>query len=220
MIILFGGEKGGVGKTTLATNIASLRSNRNREVLIVDTDRQSTASFWCSVREDKCVTHRISSIQKYEKAVRTEIKELSKKYEDIIVDAGGRDSPELRGALLVCDIAIFPLKPSQFDLWTLSRLNKLVDVAREINEILVAYVVINTASPNPNVRELEEMVELVKEFTELKVMKSVIHERIVYKRAAVEGLGVIEYKPEDAKATQEIVNLYEEIFNRGEDEKE
>lgn len=212
MIVLFGGEKGGAGKTTLATNIVALRTSLQPETLLIDTDRQSTSSFWCSVREEKGVLQRVTSIQKYEKAVRTEAKELNKKYEDIIIDAGGRDSPELRGSLLVCNKAIFPLRPSQFDLWTLGRLNVLVETAKEINEFLDAYVVINMASPNPNVKEAEEMKELVKEFTQLNILKTIVYERIAYRRAALEGMGVTEYKPEDNKAIQEIVSLYEEIY--------
>jgi len=218
MILLIGGEKGGAGKTTISTNIASLRTSRQKETLLVDTDRQSTSSFWCSVREENGVSPRVSSVQKYEKSVRTEVKELSKKFQDIIIDAGGRDSPELRGSLLVCNKAIFPLRPSQFDLWTLGRLNVLVETAREINESLEAYVVVNMASPNPNVKEAEDMKELVKEFTQLDILKTIIYERIVYRRAALEGMGVVEYRPEDTKAVQEITSLYEEIYGMIENE--
>ncbi|WPY01878.1 ParA-like protein (plasmid) [Candidatus Trichorickettsia mobilis] len=212
MIILFGGEKGGVGKTTLATNIAVLRTIRQPDTLLIDTDRQSTASFWCSVREETNITPRITSVQKYDRSVRTEITELNKKYKDIIVDAGGRDSPELRGALLVSNIAVFPLRPSQFDLWTLRRLAVLVETAREINENLEVYIAVNMASPNPSVKEIEEMRELVKEFTQLKMLKASIYERIIYRRAAISGMGVVEYKPEDPKAIQEVINLYEELY--------
>lgn len=219
MIVLIGGEKGGAGKTTIATNLAALRTSIQKETLLVDTDRQSTSSFWCSVREEKKGgVPRVSSIQKYEKAVRTEVKELSKKFQDIIIDAGGRDSPELRGSLLVCDKAIFPLRPSQFDLWTLGRLNVLVETAREINESLEAYVVVNMASPNPNVKEADGMKDLVKEFTQLSILTTIVYERIVYRRAALEGMGVVEYKPEDSKAVNEVVSLYEEIYGRIEGE--
>lgn len=212
MIILVGGEKGGPGKTTIATNIAAMRTNEMEDVLLVDTDRQPTSSYWCSMREDKGIKPRVASIQKYDKAVRTEISELKKKFSDIIIDAGGRDSPELRGALLVCDKAIFPLRPSQFDLWTLGRLNTLVEVALEINENLKAYVVINQSSPNPAVREAEEMKEFLSEFENINLMKSVICERIVFRRAALNGMAVTEYKPEDIKANEEINALYREIF--------
>jgi chromosome partitioning protein len=212
MIILVGGEKGGPGKTTVATNIAAMRTREIEDVLLVDTDRQPTSSYWCSMREDKGIKPRVASIQKYDKAVRTEITELKKKFSDIIIDAGGRDSPELRGALLVCDKAIFPLRPSQFDLWTLGRLNTLVEVALEINENLKAYVVINQSSPNPAVREADEMKEFLSEFGNIKLMSSVICERIVFRRAALNGMAVTEYKPEDIKANEEMNALYREIF--------
>lgn len=62
------------------------------------------------------------------------------------------------------------------------------------------------------------MKELVKEFTQLNILKTIVYERIVYRRAALEGMGVVEYKPEDPKATQEIVNLYEEVYGKIENE--
>lgn len=212
MIVLVGGEKGGPGKTTIATNLAAMRTSDIGDVLLVDTDKQPTSSYWCSLREDKGITPRVSSIQKYEKAVRTEVLELKRKYTDIIIDAGGRDSPELRGALLVCDKAIFPLRPSQFDLWTLGRLQSLVETASEINEDLKAYVVINQASPNPAVKEAEEMKSFLDEFRDIRMLNTVICERISFRRSALHGMAVTEYKPEDPKAIDEITNLYEEIF--------
>jgi chromosome partitioning protein len=56
-------------------------------------DKQPTSSYWRSLREDKRVAPRNSSVQKCDKSVRIEVAELSKKYKDIIIDAGGRDSP-------------------------------------------------------------------------------------------------------------------------------
>lgn len=213
MILLIGGEKGGPGKTTVATNLAAMRTTEIGDVLLIDTDRQPTASYWCSLREDKEIFPRVSSIQKYDKSVRTEILELKKKYTDIIIDAGGRDSPELRGSLLVCDKAIFPLRPSQFDLWTIGRLDHLIETASEINEKLEAYILVSQASPNPAVKEAEEMTQFLSDFKNMHLLKSVLHERISYRRAALNGMAVSEYKPEDLKATEEITNLYKEIFN-------
>lgn len=212
MIVLIGGEKGGPGKTTIATNLAAMRTSEIEDVLLVDTDKQPTSSYWCSLREDKSILPRVSSVQKYDKAVRTEILELKRKYTDIIIDAGGRDSPELRGALLVCDKAIFPLRPSQFDLWTLGRLHSLVETASEINEKLKAFVVINQASPNPAVKEADEMRAFLDEFDDIKMLNTVICERISFRRSALHGMAVAEYKPEDTKATEEMTSLYKEIF--------
>ena len=47
-IVLFGGEKGGTGKTTLATNMAAMLALQGKDVLLLDTDRQGTASFWAT----------------------------------------------------------------------------------------------------------------------------------------------------------------------------
>jgi chromosome partitioning protein len=212
MILLIGGEKGGPGKTTLATNLAAMRTKATGDLLLIDTDKQLTASFWCSTREDNNILPRIASVQKFDKSVRTEALSLNRKYQDIIIDAGGRDSPELRGSLLVADKAIFPLRPSQFDLWTLGRINTLVDTALDINEKLQAYVVLNQASTNPSVKETEEAKGFIYEFPNLKLLNIVISERIVFRRAAIAGMSVVEYKPEDSKATEEIQNFYEEIF--------
>ena len=213
MVILICGEKGGPGKTTVATNLAAMRVKESNDLLLIDTDRQPTASYWCSLREDRQVKPRVASIQKFEKAVRTETLELKKKYKDILIDAGGRDSPELRSALLVAEKAIFPLRPSQFDLWTLGRMDVLVENAKEFNKNLEAFVVINQASPNPNVKEVEEARELIKEFKNLSLFGAHLCERIVYRRAAIQGMAVFEYKPEDRKAIEEISKLYEEIFH-------
>jgi len=213
MIVLIGGEKGGPGKTTIAVNLAAIRTKQTGDLLLIDTDRQPTASYWCSLREDNQIFPRVSSIQKFEKSVRTETLVLKEKYNDIIIDAGGRDSPELRGALLVANKAIFPLRPSQFDLWTLGRLNTLVETAMEVNENLKAYVVINQASTNPAVKETQEAMELVKEFSQLKLIKTFLCERIAFRRSAIQGMAVTEFKPEDNRAIEEMSSLYEEVFN-------
>lgn len=209
MIVLIGGEKGGPGKTTLAVNLAAMRGG---DLLLIDTDRQQSASYWCEVRDDRGITPRVASVQKFEKAVRTETLALKSKYNDIIIDAGGRDSTELRSALLVADKAILPLRPSQFDLWTLERLDELVGIAKEFNEGLVAHVVINQASTHPGVREVRQAKELIAEFENLELYDNYICERIAFRRAAIQGLSVCEYKPTDLKAVEEMRGLYNDIF--------
>ena len=213
MIILVGGEKGGPGKTTLAINLASMRTKVTDDLLLIDTDKQPTSSYWCSIREDKQILPRVASIQKFGKSVRTETLALKEKYEDIIIDAGGRDSPELRGGLLVAKKAVFPLRPSQFDLWTLGRLNTLVETASEFNEGLKAFILINQAPTNPAIKEVQEAKDLISEFENLRLLKTHICERIVFRRSAVQGMSVTEYKPTDSKAVEEITSVYEEIFD-------
>lgn len=211
MVILVGGEKGGPGKTTIAVNLAAMRLLNKRDALLIDTDRQHTASFWCSTREEKGIAPRIPSVQKFDKAVCNETMDLRARYDDIILDAGGHDSLELRSALLAADKAIIPLRPSQFDLWTLQRMSTLVEQAKQFNKTLRAFVVINQASTNPQVKELQEAQDLIQEFEHLTLLKTFLCERIVYRRAAMKGLSVVEYLPPDAKAIDEMTRLYQEV---------
>ena len=53
MIILIGSEKGGVGKSTLATNLATALALKGSDIILVDADRQSTSANWSQDRKEK-----------------------------------------------------------------------------------------------------------------------------------------------------------------------
>lgn len=212
MIVLIGGEKGGTGKTTIATNLAALRALEGKDILLVDTDPQRTASFWSLSRDEKNTSPRVTTIQKLDN-VKQEILALKGKFDDIIIDAGGRDSMELRTSLLVADKVYFPLRASQFDLWTLAKINNHVRDVRYINESLKAFVLINQASSNPSVKESSEATLFLDEFEELNIIECTISDRIAFRKAAIRGLCVKELVPEDKKATAEILAFYEEVFH-------
>ena len=211
-IILIGGEKGGTGKTTLAVNMAAARAKEGHDVLMVDTDPQGSASYWAAAREEKGVVPRIASIQKFGKTLASELKDLSNRYEDIIVDAGGRDSIELRSGLVVADRAYVPIQASQFDVWTLDQMDSLVNQAQGLNPNLKAYVVINRASTNPMVEESNEARQMLDEFDSLTLLESIIRDRIAYRKAARDGMAVFELPKLDHKACAEINSLYLEIY--------
>ena len=117
MIILIGGEKGGTGKTTLATNMAAMRALAGRDVLLIDTDPQGSANYWAQNRDEEEISPRVACVQKFGKGLPAEVKDLAVRYQDIIIDAGGRDSVELRSAMVIADQAYIPIQPSQFDIW-------------------------------------------------------------------------------------------------------
>lgn len=219
-IILFGGEKGGTGKTTLATNTAAMLALEGKDVLLLDTDRQGTASFWAVVREESETEPRISCVQKFGKGLASQVRDLAGRYDEIIIDAGGRDSMELRYGLGVCDRAYIPLQPFQFDIWTLRQMNDLAEMASGINEGLQAFVVLNRVSTNPAVREDREAKEFIEreDFTHLSVVEAILKDRIAFRKSARDGLSVVEWK-QDKKAVAEMNQLYHEVYS-GWEEKE
>ena len=163
--------------------------------MLVDTDSQGSASYWARSRDDAGITPRVACIQKFGKGLQGEIQNLTGRYQDIIIDAGGRDSVELRAAMIVAQKAFVPIQASQFDIWTLGRMNDLAATAQGFNPDLRAWVVINRGSTNPSVTEIAQAGEILEEFEYLDLATSVICDRIAYRKATREGLSVAEMKP-------------------------
>jgi chromosome partitioning protein len=212
MIVLLGGEKGGTGKSTISVNLAVWLAQQGGDVILVDTDRQRTASHFVERRNSADSLPTIHCAEKYGNVYDT-VKDLSSRYEYVLVDAGGRDSEELRTAMVAADTLYVPLKASQPDLETSVHVNELVKLARGMNPGLNANLVISMGPTNPVVHEAQEAQELLLELAEFELSEVVIRERKVYRDAMAEGRGVVEMANE--KASSEIEMLAKSIFQTG-----
>jgi chromosome partitioning protein len=215
MIVLVGGQKGGVGKTTLAVNLAAMRSRAGRDVLLIDADRQGSANLWAGIRHEDSRDAPVPCVQKVGRGLAADIRDLATRYEDVVIDAGGQDSVELRAAMAIAEFALFPIQPSIFDAATLETLAELVAQAQALNTKLVAAVVINLASTHPRVKEADEAKELVVEYGDLHLLEIVIRERIIFRKSARDGLCVFESGDRDRSAETEMNALYREVFRNG-----
>src|SRR5690242_198797 len=148
MIIVAGGIKGGGGKTTTATNLAIIRATAGRDVLLADADDQETASDFTNLRNERAISRASYTCVKLTgAAVRTEIRRLAPKYQDIVIDTGGRDTTSQRAALTVAAVLLVPFVPRSFDLWTIDKVAELVGEMKAANPKLRAYTFINRADP-------------------------------------------------------------------------
>lgn len=209
MILLVGAEKGGVGKSTIATNLAVQLAHEGADVLLLDTDAQATAARFIERRNEAGILPAIQCLQRTGD-VSAALRDLSRRYQIIVVDAGGRDSKELRTAAAVADLLITPIRASQADLETLPKMNELVGLARGFNPNLQAFAVLSMAPTNPQIRETEEARELLVEFDQLSLADTVIRDRKVFRDALLAGRGVVEMDNGQAKA--EIQLLAQEFF--------
>lgn len=210
MIILIGAEKGGTGKTTLATNLAAQRARAGHDVLLVDADPQGSASYWAQVREEGGVLPPVPCVQKFGKGLQATLQDLARRYEDLVVDAGGRDSVELRVGLVVAQKAYIPVQASQFDIWSLDHIDELVATAQGFNPALRAFVLLARASPHPLVSEARA---ILVDYPHLLAAQTIVHDRIAYRRSSREGRAVSELSPLDGKAVAELVSWYKEVFD-------
>ncbi|WP_143484567.1 AAA family ATPase, partial [Pseudomonas aeruginosa] len=144
MIITIGNTKGGVGKTTLAVNLAIARAMSGRDVWLIDGDRQGTAQTAISIRAEaghqpgiSCATYPDGP------TLRAQVQQQAGKFDDIIIDAGGRDSTALRAALVLSDVLLIPFQPRSYDVWALNDIAALVDEARSVRDGFRAVAVLN-----------------------------------------------------------------------------
>src|SRR3954453_1434629 len=95
VIITVGGIKGGTGKTTVATNLAVMRQKAGRDTLLIDADEQQSASIFAVQRQQ--IGHgTLPCVQLLGANLAVQIRDLAGRYEDVIIDPGGRDSASQR----------------------------------------------------------------------------------------------------------------------------
>ncbi len=212
MIIVVGGIKGGSGKTTLATNLAVIRSAEGHDVLLIDADDQETSTDFTILRNERRPDGAgYTSIKLTGAAVRTETQRLANKYEDIIIDTGGRDTTSQRAALTIADFLLVPFVPRSFDVWTLEKVSSLVNEMQAANPDLQAYTFINRADPRG--QDNDDAAEVLRETELLSFIETPLGARKAFSNAAAAGLAVTEIKPQDSKATEEMMMLYRYIFD-------
>lgn len=208
MRILIGSEKGGSGKTTVATNVATELARRGRDVLLIDTDPQASARRWADRRAQAGDRPKVHCTERRGDVFES-IRDAADRYQDIIIDAGGRDSEELRSAMTAAELLLVPLRPSQLDLETVVTMKKLVGLVRSFNRSLIDRILLTQMPTHRMVTESRDAREALSDIEGVALSDSRIYERKAYRDAVTQGLGVVEL-PGPARA--EVQVLVEEVI--------
>lgn len=211
MITVVGGNKGGSGKTTTASNLAIALTHEGHDVCLVNGDLQRTAAKHHAEREASGVEPAFTLIEKFDNLTQT-LRALDEKYDHVIVDVAGRNSREFITSGVVAHQIIAPLQCSQPDLDTLTELAQQIEAMRDLNPELKVFCLQSMATTNPVLRgnERKEFLEYLEEFPTIETLQTVICFRKVYRDCMSNGTGVVETNNEAAKA--EIKQLMKEVF--------
>jgi chromosome partitioning protein len=212
MIVAVVAEKGGVGKTVVATNLAGMRAAAGFRALLLDVDTQASSTFWTQFRSERSLpqvetqAHRGEAFRRYVNAPRA-------LHDDIVIDVGAGDGPSLDTALQGADCAVIPVRPTGVDMYTMQLMDHRVAEARELNPRLRALALINQASTNPRHRGLGVAIESLREGSRnLTVADTVLRDRVAYQRSHTLGQTVLEYVPRSDRGVEEMLSLYREVF--------
>jgi len=205
MVVTVASTKGGVGKSTIAVNLAVEAARDGKRVLLVDSDIQGSSIGFRAAREKDD----IKAMSIITSTLHRDLGDF-KNFDCIIVDVGGRDTGVFRSALLAADIVIVPVLPSQYDIWAAADNVENIRLARVVKEIksffLFNQVIQGTKISGEATAALEEIIGE----DGIKLMESQLVSRVAYKNSISKGLGVSEYEP-NGKAAAEMHTLYEEI---------
>jgi len=211
MIVGVLNTKGGVGKSTLALNLAVARALAGRDVWLIDGDRQATAMQAVAQRAESGVMPALAVAHFTDgPLLRSQVQQGTSKYDDIIIDAGGRDSTALRAALMLADVVLIPFQPRSVDIWAMGDMAELVKEAHSMRDGLKAFALLNGADPRGS--DNAEAAQAVADFEHIQYLDAPIGRRKALADAMGDGLSVLESKPKDEKAINEINMLVNLVF--------
>lgn len=214
MVISVTNLKGGVGKTTVAVNVAVGFALKGYSVCLVDSDReQRSATEWRDNRDKPETEVTVVSIS--EKQFTAEIKALRGKFDIVVIDGVPQLSELAQYMIGVSDLVLIPITPSLIDyrgFETFFKKYKEIKIMKEeMGGSVIGAVVINRVQRNRLITEIPEAVESY----DIKLLGSRLFDRLAYKDTFTEGLSVLEYKDEKAKdEVQQLVNEIEDLLQK------
>lgn len=182
-----------------------------RDVWLVDGDIQGTAQEVISIRAENGTQPAIAcSAFPDGKTLRAQIQQQAQKYDDVVIDVGGRDSTPLRAAMLLCDVLLIPFQPRSFDVWAIDNMVSLIEEALSVRDSFPVYVVLNMADTQG--KDNQEAAQAIENIEVITYLDTSICRRKAYANAGGQGLSVLEFKPQDKKASDEIQLLLDKLF--------
>ena len=205
-VVAIANTKGGVGKSTVATNLAVEAARAGVSTLLVDTDPQASSTLFASARPADRPSFR--SVQMTKPILHREIPELARPFDLVLIDTGGRETATFRSALMASTEVVVPITPSAYDVWASEDVFALVDELGATRDDFDVRVLLNQVIPRTRIAQ--EAIEALEELTgddlgessRVRLLEARLHSRVAWKMAAGAGLSVAEKEPSSAAAKE------------------
>lgn len=195
MIISFLNQKGGVGKTTLATNSADWLARQSAKVLLIDADPQGTSSTWASLR----VEATFQTIALTRDNMAREVLAMASDYEHVVIDGPPRAETLSRAVIASSDLVIIPMEPSGASHWASTTTVRQLEEWQAVKETQKSAFVLSRVIGNTVLgRDIRDMVSA----HGMTIFKQPITQRVAFAEALTVGQSIFEYDPKGQGAKE------------------
>lgn len=197
-------QKGGSGKTTVATNLAYALKQAGSKVLLIDSDPQGSARDWNEANGGQLLP--VVGLDR--ETLPADLKAIQGGYDFVVIDGAPQIAKLAAAAVKVADVVIIPVQPSPYDIWAASDLVDLVKARQELTDgAPVAAFLISRAITNT---KLSGEVSEALEGYGFPVMKNGTSQRVMYPTTA--SIGETVFSQPGNPAIAEIEAIAEEIL--------
>lgn len=200
--------KGGVGRSTIATNLAAIYSLKKPTALIDCDLPQGTSASWYAVRKSEVPPKNLTLATAGDQHQLLELcRELGREHRYIIIDAPPRLAEMTMAIIMLSNLCLVPLGASAAEIWSTTDLLKTISEAGKKRGDIDVRLVWNRF--RGQTREAQELSEAVGKELGLKALSTRLGYRVAYSEALARGLSVDEWL--DRNAHSEMRALADEV---------